>query len=91
MGSRILKTLIKLMVERKIREVQISSGESVPHGDSKHIRDLEIRIAELTKWRDRQHKGSEARANYARLIQRLRSELKSARRADLKRKPTAKE
>jgi hypothetical protein len=79
-----LGTLIDLMVERKIRETEVSDGSIVPHGSSKHIKDLEIRIADLSKWRNKQRRGSEARANYSRLISRLKSELVSARRSSEK-------
>lgn len=75
-----LKEYIKLVVESKVREADVSDGSKVPHGSKKHIRDLEARIEDLIKWRDRQKKGSEARANYARLVQRLRGELASAKR-----------
>lgn len=66
---------------RKVREADVSDGSRVPHGSNKHVRDLEARIESLTMWRNKQRRGSEARANYARLIQRLKSELASARRA----------
>lgn len=74
------------MVERKMREAEVSDGSVVPHGSSKHIKDLEIRIADLSRWRNKQRRGSEARANYARVISRLKSELTSARRASEKKK-----
>jgi len=76
-----LNVLIDLMVERKIREAEVSDGTIVPHGSNKHIKDLESRIADLNKWKNNQRRGSEARANYARLISRLKSELTSARKA----------
>lgn len=81
-----LNTLIDLMVERKMREAEVSDGSKVPHGSNKHIKDLESRIADLNKWKNNQRRGSEARANYARLISRLKSELTSARRASEKKK-----
>ena len=77
------------MVERKMREAEVSDGSVVPHGSSKHIKDLEIRIADLSRWRNKQRRGSEARANYARVISRLKNELTSARRASEKKKPSA--
>jgi hypothetical protein len=83
-----LSEFIGLVVERKMREADVSDGSRVPHGSSKHVKDLEARIAELSRWRDKQRRGSEARANYSRLISRLKSELGSARRAAAKRKPT---
>ena len=76
----LLAQYINLVVERKMREVDVSDGSRVPHGSLKHIKDLENRISSLTMWRDRQKRGSEARANYSRLIGRLKAELSSARR-----------
>lgn len=81
-----LDEFIELVVERKMREADVSDGSRVPHGSSKHIKDLESRIASLTQWRDKQRRGSEARANYSRLISRLKGELSSARRAAAKAK-----
>lgn len=81
-----LREFVELVVEKKIREAEVSDGSKVPHGSSKHIKDLEIRIADLVKWRDKQKRGSEARANYARIINRLKGELSSARRATAKKK-----
>jgi len=84
----ILREFVTLVVEKKMREADVSDGSRVPHGSSKHIKDLETRIADLTRWRDKQKKGSEARANYARVINRLKGELASAKRqADKKKAP----
>jgi hypothetical protein len=84
----ILREFVILVVEKKMREADVSDGSRVPHGSSKHIKDLETRIADLTRWRDKQKKGSEARANYARVINRLKGELASAKRqADKKKAP----
>ena len=82
-----LHEFIELVVEGKMREADISDGSRVPHGSDKHVKDLEARIADLAKWRDRQKRGSEARANYARLIGRLKGELASAKRAAAKNAP----
>jgi hypothetical protein len=76
----LLKDYIRALVETRLRETDISDGSRVPFGSKKHVSDLELRIADLERWRDRQRRGSEARANYARLISRLRSELRSAGR-----------
>jgi hypothetical protein len=81
-----LKEYVDLVVERKMREADVSDGSRVPHGSSKHIKDLESRIKSLIMWRDKQRRGSEARANYARVINRLKSELSSARRTAAKAK-----
>ena len=74
-----LKEFIELVLETRLREVDITDGK-VTHGSEKHVIDLQNRIDELVKWRDRQRKGTESRANYARLVIRLRTELKSAQR-----------
>lgn len=71
---------LTLLKEARIREADISGGKKVPWGSEEHIADLESRIAELSVWREKQRRGSESRANYSRLISRLKSELASARR-----------
>jgi hypothetical protein len=81
-----LREFVELIIEKRMREADVSDGSRVPHGSNKHIKDLEIRIADLVKWRDRQKRGSEARANYARLINRLKGELSSAKRVAAKNK-----
>jgi len=79
-NNDLLREFVDLIIEKNVREADISDGSRVPHGSSKHIKDLESRIDDLIRWRDKQRKGSEARANYVRLIYRLKSELVSARR-----------
>lgn len=82
-----LKQFISLVLERRLREADVTDGKA-DWGSDEHVADLKTRIEDLAKWRDRQRKGTEARANYARLIARLRSELKSAERANAKLKAT---
>lgn len=79
-----LREYVELVVERRMREADVSDGSKVPHGSAQHIKDLETRIASLVMWRDKQKKGSESRANYARVINRLKGELASAKRAAAK-------
>jgi hypothetical protein len=81
---QILQEYVALAVERRMREVDVSDGSRVPHGSLKHVKDLEHRIAALSMWREKQKRGSEQRANYSRLISRLKGELASARRAAAK-------
>jgi hypothetical protein len=76
-----LREFVELVVEKKVREADLSDGSRSKHGSRKHIRDLERRIKELMLFRDKQKRGSEARANYSRLIGRLKSELASAKRS----------
>lgn len=80
MKTDLLKNYIRALLESHLRETDITDGSRVPYGSKKHIEDLEMRITDLEKWRDRQRRGSETRANYARLIGRLRSELRAALR-----------
>lgn len=78
----LLREYLELVVtEKRMREADISDGSRVKHGSRKHIKDLETRIASLEMWRKKHKRGSEARANYSRLISRLKGELSSARRA----------
>lgn len=81
-----LKEYINLVLESRLREADVTDGKA-EWGSDKHVTDLQNRIEDLTKWRDRQRRGTEARANYARLIVRLRAELKSAMRQASKNKP----
>ncbi len=80
----LLEQYVSLVIEKKMREADISDGSKVRHGSRKHIKDLESRISSLEMWRNKHKRGSEQRANYSRLIARLKSELASARRATSK-------
>ena len=80
MSIETLTEYVGLVLEARMREADVSNGSRVPWGSQEHIEDLETRISDLTKWRDKQRKGSEARANYARTINMLKAELKSAKR-----------
>jgi len=77
----ILEEYVGLVVEKRVREADISDGSKVKHGSGKHIKDLEARIKQLIHFRDKEKRGSERRATYSRLIGRLKSELASARRS----------
>lgn len=74
-----LKEFISLTVESRIREADVTDGKA-EWGSEEHIADLEMRINDLIRWRDKQRRGSEARANYSRLVSRLKGELASAKR-----------
>jgi len=89
-NEKVLVEFVQLVIERRIREADVTDGSKVPHGSEKHIKDLEIRIDDLSRWRDRSAKGSDARANYARVVNRLKAELKSARRTAEKTKKVKK-
>lgn len=70
--------------ERRMREADISDGSKVKWGDKKHVLDLRRRIAEMSKWRDKQPRGSDKRADYQRIVTRLKGELASAIKATQK-------
>ena len=83
-AAKLLSECIKLLVERRMREADVSDGSKVKFGSRKHVTDLKHRIAELEKWRAKQKRGSENRANYSRLISKLKGELATAKRKTLK-------
>jgi hypothetical protein len=76
-----LEEYVSLVVEKRVREADISDGSRARHGSGKHIKDLERRIKELMHFRDKHKRGSEKRSEYSRLIGRLKSELASAKRS----------
>lgn len=79
-----LVELVRLVVaEAREREACLTDGTKVAFGSDEHIKELESRIEELTSWRQRKPRGSEARATYSRLITHLKRELSAARRASL--------
>lgn len=80
----------EVMEEGRVREADVTGGKAT-FGSDKHIKDLESRISSLVPWRDRQRKGTDARANYSRIITRLKGELAAARRQAAKQAPTSKE
>jgi hypothetical protein len=79
MTKSLLHDYVHLLIEQmKMKEADVTDGSTVPWGSPEHIIDLEGRIESLNLWRNKQPRGSAARANYARLIDQLRSELRSA-------------
>ena len=76
----VLEYVREVLAEKKVREADHTDGSKVPFGSNKHVKDLEARIASAISWRDRQKKGTEARANYSRLVTRLKQELSAASR-----------
>lgn len=80
MSDLVREFINEVLTEKKIREVETTDGTKVAHGSSKHVKDLQTRIKGLEVWRDRQKRGTEARANYSRLIARLKGELASTKR-----------
>lgn len=82
MNNTELRSLVRTLIEARIRETDITDGTRVPFGSPEHVTDVEMRISDLERWRDRQRRGSEARANYARLIGALKRELRSATRVN---------
>lgn len=75
--SGLLESFIReILSESRIREAEVTGGKKVKHGGREHKSDLKRRIKEL-EWAAKKHKrGSEARANYVRILSRLKRELK---------------
>lgn len=80
LDESLIRSYVTELIEARLREADISDGSRVPVGSDRHIKDLEGRIADLVRWRDKEKKGTENRANYSRLINRLRSQLRVAQR-----------
>lgn len=80
LSEKALRREISSLLEKRVREADVSGGERVEFGSDKHVADLKRRLDDAVFWRDKQRKGSEARANYQRLVMRLRAELNSASR-----------
>lgn len=72
--------IVDTILERRLKEVDITGGLKVDFASDEHVSDLKKRIDDLRYWRDLSPRGTEKRANYSRLIQRLNGELKSAQR-----------
>jgi hypothetical protein len=81
MAANLIKEFVQLIVERRNRlresEVMLSTGEYVAWGSQEHVADLQQRIDSLVMFRDSAPRGTDRRANYARLIGQLRAELRS--------------
>ena len=74
------------LVERRIREAELSDGSKSPWGSKEHVRELRASIADLERYRNQQRRGSDARATYTRALQRLKAQLRSAENAAAKQK-----
>ena len=85
MSKLLLERYVELLLEkRRERFVEISSGESVAWGSEAHLADLDERILYMSRWRNKHPKGSAARENYSRIVQRLKGEARSARNQNVK-------
>lgn len=75
---------VRLIVlnEARIREAEISGNKKVPWGSDEHIRDLEGRLTDAEYWKKKCGRGSAKRSYYAGVMSHLKSELKSARKAN---------
>lgn len=69
---------VQLLIEKKIREADISDGQKAKWGSRKHISDLKRRLKEAEYWRDKQKKGSEKRAHYRNVVNDIKRQLTAA-------------
>lgn len=81
MAGNLIKEYVKLVVERRIREADISDGSRVQWGSESHILDLERRLADAIYWRDKQKRSSEKRSYYRGIVNDIRAQLASAKKA----------
>jgi len=79
-SKKALSEYIKLILEKKIREVDLSDDRTSFWGSEEHITDLERRLKDATYWRDKQRKGSEKRAYYRGVVNDIKSQLASAKK-----------
>ena len=77
-SEKILLEYVTLILEKKIREADISEGQKAKWGSRKHISDLKRRLKEAEYWRDKQKKGSEKRAHYRNVVNDIKRQLKAA-------------
>lgn len=85
-----LRACIRLIVEKKLREVDITDGRAL-EGSDEHIADLEMRINALLPWREkyRRSNSSKIRVRYSDLIKDLKGQLISAKRVAARRNAAA--
>jgi hypothetical protein len=78
MSTEILREFVELLVEKKIREADVSDGSKVKWGSRKHVSDLKRRLKDAEYWRDKQKKGSEKRAYYKGVVNDIKRQLRNA-------------
>jgi len=71
---------LETVLEKRMREAELTGGKKTKFGSKDHVKDLEDRINELDGWRQKHKKGSEHRANYSRVINKLKNELGAAKK-----------
>ena len=76
--EQVLLEYVQLILEKKIREADISDGQKAKWGSRKHISDLKRRLKDAEYWRDKQKKGSEKRAYYKGVVNDIKRQLKLA-------------
>lgn len=70
--------VVLILERRKIREIETSNGAIVPEGSAAHVSDLQEKIEMLERMKKKHKPGSSARVDHARVVQRLKRELKHA-------------
>jgi hypothetical protein len=78
MAHESLKKLVRLVVESRLREVDLLDGSVSPFGSDEHIEELNAMITKFENKKKNYNRGSVSRSDYSKLIARLRTELKSA-------------
>ena len=84
-SEEIISEYVRLLIEKKIREADVSDGTKAKWGSRKHISDLKKRLKDAEYWRDKQKKGSEKRSYYKGVVNDIKKQLASAtKKEDLK-------
>jgi hypothetical protein len=76
----LIETFVKLLIEREIRQANLTNDRISEWGSEDHVGDLSDRIEDATYWRDKYQKGTEKRAHYRNVLNHLKNEMKSALR-----------
>lgn len=82
--KQLVRRLVRLLVERQVRQAQLSGDREAEWGSDAHISDLEKRAADASYWKDKHPRGSERRGHYRTILGHLKRELYSANKKKIK-------
>ena len=84
------ENLLRQVIRESVRGpdlVQLKSGKMAAWGSKQHLRDLETSLADLTRIRNYQSRGSASRENFNNAIKSLRQQFRAAKRYSEKLRP----
>jgi hypothetical protein len=80
MSNDVLLEYVKLIIEKKTRQVKLIDGSITEWGSGDHISELERQVQDIQHRKLHSPRGSSTRADYTRAEARIKSELASAKR-----------